>query len=97
MKRTTSVGVLKAEVARLEGLLDAHGIAWRAVAGAREGGMSRGAHEKVAIFRGFSMYGATSTRFVGNVPRAAARAMRQRVAVRDPPHPAGGVFGLRSS
>ncbi len=52
MKRTTSVEDLKAEVARLKGLLDAHGIEWRLPSrDAREGGMSRGAHEKVAIFR----------------------------------------------
>lgn len=53
MKRTMSIEALEAEVARLKGLLEAHGIEWRPLArDVREGGMARGAREKVALFRG---------------------------------------------
>ena len=55
MKRTMSIEALEAEVARLRGLLEAHGIEWRPLArGVREGGMARGAREKVALFRGLT-------------------------------------------
>ena len=53
MKRTMSVEALEAEVARLTGLLEAHGIEWRLPSrDVREIGMARDAREKVALFRG---------------------------------------------
>ena len=53
MKRTMSIEALEAEVARLKGLLEAHGVEWRPLGrDVREGGMARGAREKVALFRG---------------------------------------------